>query len=248
MNSTLGGYLRLKDVAVVTPATGPVEIVREDQIKEVIVRGDATGTSVGQALAALQASLKQAAMPSGYQISFGGQAQMMDEMKQTILVILGFAIFFSFVVLAVQFNSLKMPSLILGCVPFGAVGMIYALIAAGLPMGATVLIGLLVVIASTVNEGVLLLTFAEDLRKTGLSTIQAVLEAAKIRLRPRVMISFSIIMGFIPLALNLEEGGDMLQPMAVGAIGGLLLGIPVALFLMPCLYVVFSSRREIVRG
>lgn len=244
LNCAQGGYLRLKDVATVTSATGPVEIIREDQVKEVIVRGDAAGTSVGQALAALQNVINPVGMPPGYQVVYGGQAKIMDEMKQTILVILGFAVFFSFVVLAVQFNSLRLPSLILGCVPFGAVGMIYALIATGLPMGSTVLIGLLVVIASTVNEGVLLLTFAEDLRKTGLSTIQAVLEAAKIRLRPRVMISFSIIMGFVPLALNLEEGGDMLQPMAIGAVGGLLLGIPIALFLMPCLYVVFSKKQN----
>ena len=105
------------------------------------------------------------------------------------------------------------------------------------------LIGVLVVVASTVNEGVLLLTFAEELRqRDGLSPFDAVLSAAKIRLRPRVMISMSIIVGFIPLALNLEEGGDMLQPMAVGAIGGLGLGILVALFLMPCFYVVFQRR------
>jgi len=91
-----------------------------------------------------------------------------------------------------------------------------------------------------VNEGVLLLTFAEELRqREGRSPLDAVLHAAKIRLRPRVV-------GFIPLALNLEEGGDMLQPMARGAIRGLMLGIPVALFLMPCLYVITSKRRSSV--
>jgi multidrug efflux pump subunit AcrB len=89
---------------------------------------------------------------------------------------------------------------------------------------------------------VLLLTFTEELRaRSGLNAIDAVLNAAKIRLRPRVMISICIIVGFIPLALNLEEGGDMLQPMAVAAIGGLSIGLLVALYSMPCLYVVFST-------
>jgi len=181
----------------------------------------------------------------GYEFSYGGQAQMMAEMKRTVLMILAFAVFFSFVVLAVQFNSLKLPALILGCVPFCVAGMIYMLYATQLPMGATVLIGLLVVVASTVNEGVLLLTFAEELRiRDGLAPFDAVLSAAKIRLRPRVMISMSIIVGFIPLALNLEEGGDMLQPMATGAIGGLGLGILVALFLMPCFYLVTTRSKE----
>lgn len=167
---------------------------------------------------------------------------MMAQMKQTALSILAFAVFFSFVVLAVQFNSLKLPALILGCVPFCAAGMVYILYVTSLPLGATVLIGLLVVIAATVNEGVLLLTFAEELRTRRLmQAYVAVIEAAKIRFRPRVMISFCITVGFIPLALNIEEGGDMLQPMAAGAIGGLAVGALVALFLMPCLYVIFTK-------
>lgn len=204
----------------------------------------AAGSRLDQALTSLKAAIGKMQTPVGYTLSYGGQAQMMDEMNRTISLILVFAVFFSFVVLAVQFNSLKLPALILGCVPFCLAGMVYVLYATALPMGATVLIGLLVVVASAVNEGVLLLTFAEELRRDGRSAIEAVLHAAKIRLRPRVMISMSIIVGFIPLALNLEEGGDMLQPMAAGAIGGLTLGIPVALFLMPCLYVVFSRKME----
>jgi len=163
--------------------------------------------------------------------------------------VLGFAIFFSFVVLAVQFNSLKMPLLILGSVPFCVAGMAYALHLTGLPMGATVLIGLLVVVASTVNEGVLLLTYTEELRSEHrLSAFEAIVQAAKIRFRPRMMISLCVIAGLIPLALNIEEGGDMLQPMAVAAIGGLGLGIFVALFLVPCLYVIFDWKKATASG
>jgi multidrug efflux pump subunit AcrB len=170
---------------------------------------------------------------------------MMAEMRDTILLILAFALFFSFVVLAVQFNSLKLPAIILGCLPFCAAGMIYALYLMRIPVGATVLIGLLVVVATMVNGGVLLLVLAEELRvREGLTPFEAVRKAAEIRLRPRVMIAAAVIVGFIPLALNIEEGGDMLQPVAVGAIGGLSLGILVALLLMPCLYLIFSRRTE----
>ncbi|NSW85007.1 MAG: efflux RND transporter permease subunit [Syntrophobacteraceae bacterium] len=242
LHSSRGGYLRLRDVAEVRQTVGPLEIIREDQIKEVIVRGDVAGVSVGQAMSTLTNASRELQVPVGYEISFGGQAQMMAQMKQTALSILAFAVFFSFVVLAVQFNSLKLPALILGCVPFCAAGMVYILYVTSLPLGATVLIGLLVVIAATVNEGVLLLTFAEELRTRRLmQAYVAVIEAAKIRFRPRVMISFCITVGFIPLALNIEEGGDMLQPMAAGAIGGLAVGALVALFLMPCLYVIFTK-------
>lgn len=238
-----GGYLRIKDVATVISAVGPVEIVREDQVKEVIVRGDAAGVSVGKALAELQDAMGKKDRPVGYEVTYGGQAQMMDEMKHTVLTILAFAAFFSFIVLAVQFNSLKLPALILGSVPFCLAGLVFVMLASGLPLGATVIIGVLIVVSATVNDGVLLLTFAEELEaQKGLSPFEAVLDAAKIRLRPRVMTTVTTLVGFIPLALAIEEGGDMLQPMAAGAVGGLLMEIPVALVLMPCLYLIFARK------
>lgn len=242
--SSLGGFLRIKDVAEVRKAVGPVEIVREDQIKQVIVRGDAIGTSVGTALAALKKALETQDRPMGYDIEFGGQAQMMAEMKQTLMGILAFALFFSFIVLAVQFDSLKLPSLILGSVPFCLAGLVFIMNLTGLPLGATVIIGILVIVAATVNDGVLLLTFANELQNIeNLSPAQAVVKAAKIRLRPRVMTTISVLVGFIPLALAIEEGGDMLQPMAAAAIGGLSMEMLVALFLMPCFYVMTAGRR-----
>jgi multidrug efflux pump subunit AcrB len=164
LNGTQGGHLRLRDVAEVSQAVGPVEIAREDQIKAVTVRGDAAGASVGEALASLKEAMQVVSVPPGYQLAFGGQAQMMAEMNDTILMILAFALFFSFVVLAVQFNSLKLPAIILGCLPFCTAGMIYALYLMRIPVGATVLIRLLVVVAAMVNGGVLLLVLAEELR------------------------------------------------------------------------------------
>jgi len=243
LNSSQGGFIRLKDVAQVRQAVGPVEIVREDQVKQVIVRGDAAGVSVGQALAELKEALAKRDLPVGYELIFGGQAQMMIEMVHTVLGILAFAVFFSFIVLAVQFNSLRLPAIILGSVPFCLPGLVFIMLATGLPLGATVIIGVLVIVAATVNEGVLLLTFANELREREKSPAKdAILKAAKIRFRPRVMITVSILVGFIPLALAIEEGGDMLQPMATAAIGGLGMVILVALFLMPCLYVIFAKR------
>jgi multidrug efflux pump subunit AcrB len=232
-----GGFVRLRDLAQVQPTTGPVEIVREDQIKTVIVRGDVAGATVGQALTELQAVLDKQPPPPGYERAYGGQAQMMGEMTQSAVMILAFALFFSFIVLTVQFNSLKLPTLILASVPFCLAGMAALLLATGKPLGAPVVIGVLVVIAAAVNAGVLLFTYALLLQHTEqLSVRAAVLKAAAIRLRPRVMVSVAILIGLMPLALALEAGGEMLQPMAIAAIGGLLMEMLVSLFLMPCLY------------
>lgn len=244
LDSSTSGYLRVGDIARVEQAVGPVEIVREDQIKSVVVRGDVTGVSVGEALDELKAEITKLNIPAGYEISYSGKARMMDEMKENLKWVFIFALFFSFIVLAVQFDSFKMPLLILGSVPFCIAGSVVFLVFTKISLSATVIIGLLIVIAATVNDGVLLLEFADELKlKNGVTPFKAVLDAATIRLRPRVMTTVVNIVGLIPLALNLEEGGDMLQPMAVAAIGGLSFEMVVAMFLMPCLYLIFTSDK-----
>ncbi|MGV8079961.1 MAG: efflux RND transporter permease subunit [Syntrophales bacterium] len=239
-----GGYLKLRDVAQVIEATGPVEILREDQVKEVIIRGDAAEVSVGGALSELKKAMARLEMPVGYEVFYGGQAQMMQEMTKAVVMILGFALFFAFAVLAVQFNNLLLPTLVLSVIPFCLSGTVVALSLTGIPMGATLIIGILVVIALTVNQGVLLITFAQSLRTNqNLPAGEAMIAAAKIRLRPVLMLSFCFIAGLIPLALNIEEGGDMLQPMAIGAIGGLAVGVMVTLFLLPSLYLILYGKK-----
>jgi len=249
VSGTNGRQYRLRDLATVTEGTGPVEIVREDQIKQVVVRADAWGASVGKALGALSAELAKLDLPSGYEIDYGGKARLMEDLTSMALGILGLAVFLAMVVLAVQFNSVRYPLLILGCIPAATSGMVFMLWAAGLAMGATVLVGLLVVVAATVNDGVLLFTLADELR-TGSrfrAAGGAVQAAARLRLRPRVMTTMTTIAGLTPLAFNVGSGGDMLQPMAVGAIGGLIMEIPVALFLMPCLYAMASRADPVKR-
>jgi hydrophobe/amphiphile efflux-1 (HAE1) family protein len=239
-----GDVLRLRDIATVVPGTGPVEIIRENQIKQITVEADIAGGDLAGAVRQLQSALAGIERPAGYVFDFGGRAEMMSDMKETVLAVLAFALFFSFIVLTVQFNSLKLPGLILGSVPVCLAGVVFVMYFTHIPLGATVIIGVLVVVAATVNDGVLLLTYARDLQEQNTwAAGKAVLDAAKIRLRPRVMTTVTTMIGFLPLALNLEEGGDMLQPMAVAAIGGLGMEMLVALFLMPCMYV-FTAKNQ----
>lgn len=241
VTSARGTPLRLRDIADVVPASGPVEIVRENQIRQITVEADIADGDLAGGLKELRTALAGLDRPAGYAFDFGGRAEMMADMKDTVLAVLAFALFFSFIVLTVQFNSLRLPGLILGSVPFCLAGVVFLMYFAQQPLGATVIIGILVVVAATVNDGVLLLTYARDTEsRRGLTARRAVAEAAKIRLRPRIMTTVTTMMGFLPLALNVGEGGDMLQPMAVAAIGGLGMEILVALFFMPCLYVMTS--------
>ena len=240
-----GDVHRLRDLATVVTASGPVEIIRENQVKQITVEADITSGDLAGAVRELQSALSELERPAGYMFEFGGRAEMMADMKKTVLMVLAFALFFSFIVLTVQFNNLKLPGMILGSVPVCLAGTAILLYLTHFPLGATVIIGVLVVVAATVNDGVLLLTYTSDLQGTrSLTPRRAVAEAAKIRLRPRVMTTVTTMIGFLPLALNFKEGGDMLQPMAVAAIGGLGMEMLAALILMPCLYVIVSGKKS----
>jgi len=173
--TTKGRYTRLSDIAEVKAATGPVEISRKNQIKTVSVVADTAGVSIGQSLGKLKNAIASVEFPAGYEYTFGGQAQMIAEMRITILAIIAFAVFFSFIVLAVQFNSFKLPGLIIACIPFCLSGMAYMMFVSGLSIGATVIIGLLVVIAALANDGVLLLSFTRLLHVSGDSTSKIIM-------------------------------------------------------------------------
>jgi multidrug efflux pump subunit AcrB len=237
------GCTRFRDVARVEESIGPVEIAREDQVKQVVIRADAAGTSVGGALAEARERLASLELPSGYELRFGGQALMMAEARSSLLIVLAFALLFSFVILVVQFNQLRIPLIILSTVPFSLSGLVLLLAVTNIPVGATVVIGVLVVVAAHVTEGVLLLTYAEEIRaRECAGAAEAVATAARTRFRPRLMTALGVLVGLLPIALNLEEGGDMLQPMAAGAVGGILTGVLVALYLTPALYVLTARR------
>ncbi len=243
ISSRTGVPVRLRDIATVELQTGPLEILREDQLKQITVEADIADSDLAGAVKRLEVALAGAELPPGYSYDLGGSAEMMLDMKRAVLAVMLFSLFFSFIVLTVQFNSVKLPLVILISVPVCFAGVVFLMYQLALPLGATVIIGILVVVAATVNDGVLLLTYAGDIRqKEQLPPRAAVVKAARIRFRPRVMTTVTTITGFVPLALNMSDGGDMLQPMAVAAIGGLGMEMLVALFLMPCLYVMAAGR------
>lgn len=127
-----GRAIHVRDVAEVRRATGPVEIAREDQVKQVIVRADpAAGVSVGDAVARAEAAAKGLTRPPGVNFAMGGQAQMMAENRRALAMILAFAAFFAFAVLAIQFESFRLPIIIFLSLPVCMAGMIYGLLLGG---------------------------------------------------------------------------------------------------------------------
>jgi len=231
-----GRPVYLRDVAEVHRASGPVEIVRENQIKQVIVGADAEGISVGEAVARAREVVAAMEKPADVDFAMGGQAEMMEENRNTMTFILMFAALFAFVILAVQFESFSLPFLIMLNVPFALTGAFAALYLTGEAIGVTVQVGLVVMMGGITSQGVVLLALAEEYRKKGMSRLEAIRAAAPLRMRPILMTQLTTVFGLMPLALNLGEGGDMLKPMAIAVIGGLLYSLLLTLFFLPAAY------------
>ena len=159
-------------------------------------------------------------------------------------LILAFAVLFAYVVLAIQFESFRLPLLIILDIPLALAGAFLALYITGIPIGVTVLIGLVVMMGGITSQGVVLLSLAEEYRRKGMEAWEAVREAAPIRVRPILMTQLTTVLGLVPLALNLGEGGDMLQPMAVAVIGGLLYSLVVTLVFLPAAYLVAVGEKH----
>lgn len=237
------GYVPLGELAQVKPEKGPLEIIRQDQIKRVIVQADVNEGTIGDGVDLIHQTLAGFDLPDGYRIEMGGQAEAMADMKSAMVGILLLAFFFAFVILAVQFDSWSLPLLVMAGIPFSLVGSVLALFVMGIPFGSTVVVGILLVVAAAVNESVLLLSYADQLRQQRhLDAKVAVITAGRIRLRPRIMTATAMMIGLVPLATGWESGSDMLQPMAVAAIGGILTALFTTLLLTPVLYARFSRR------
>ncbi len=241
-----GRAIHVRDVAAVRRAVGPVEITRENQIKQVIVRADgAPGLSAGDAIAHAREIAAALLRPAGVGFAMGGQAEMMAENSRTMQTILFFAALFAYVVLAIQFNSYLLPVLVMLGIPFSLAGAFGALDLFNIPIGVTVMIGLVIMMGGIASQGVVLLTLAEEVRASGKSALDAIRQAAPLRLRPILMTQLTTVLGLLPLALNLGEGGDMLMPMAIAVIGGLLYSLLLTLFFLPAAYGIVMKKKGI---
>ena len=231
-----GEPIYLRDIAEVRRAVGPVEISREDQVMRVIVRADAAGVSVGEALGLAEQAAIDLAPPPGVEISMGSEARFMAESRRVMGLIIGFAALFAYVILAIQFESFMLPLLIMLNVPLTLTGAFLALFIAGGEIGVTVQIGILIMMGGITSQGVVLLALAEEYRRNGISPLEAIRKAAPIRVRPILMTQLTTVLGLVPLAMNLGEGGDMLVTMAIAVMGGLLYSLLLTLLFLPAAY------------
>jgi multidrug efflux pump subunit AcrB len=239
--------LRLRDVAFVREGSSPQTIERENQNRLVRVTGQVLPDvwSVGEASSAVREALASYPLPEGYRASLGGQEETIRENRRVLATVVGLAVFLVFAVMAIQYESLVNPLVIMGAMPLAVIGVVAALALAGLPLSAPVMLGVILLAGIVVNNGILLVEYIEIRRAGGrVPREQAILEAAPLRVRPILMTVTTTVVGMLPLALNPAEGGELMLPLAVAVIGGLTVSTALTLFVVPALYLVLTTGAE----
>ncbi|MGE0080057.1 MAG: efflux RND transporter permease subunit [Thiohalomonadaceae bacterium] len=239
-----GRAIRLGEVANIVLGASPAEIMRDGQRRIVEITatlGD--DLDLASANKVIKARLAGLELPPGYAIYDGGGVEALQKGTELGRILLGLAVFLVFVVLAVQYESVRNPVVILLSVPFAASGVALSLVLTGLPLSMPVWLGLIMLTGIVVNNAILLVEYVELARGRGLARDAAIVDAARLRLRPILMTTLTTVMGMLPLALGWGEGAEMLQPLAVAMVGGLSLSLLVTLVLVPIVYRWFHPER-----
>ena len=229
--------VRLSEIAGVELVAAPANILRDRQQRIVEVTATlAEGMSLKNA--ATQALEVSAGMelPQGYVIYEGGGLEALQEGEQLGGLLMALAVFLVLVVMAVQYESLRNPFVILLSVPFTLTGVALGLDWTGLPVSMPGWLGVIMLAGIVVNNAIVLVEYIEIQRERGMAKLAAIVDAGRLRLRPILMATLTTVVGMLPLALALGEGAEMLQPLAVTIVAGLLFSMLVSLFLVPSIY------------
>lgn len=245
-----GRSTRLHHVARVRYGQGSSVITRTDQNRIVQITGDIQGRSLGDVSADVRARLRTIQTPRGYFILPGDDEENLKKSNRELLMLALLAVFLVYTVLAVQYDSLVNPLVIIFAVPPALTGAILGLYLSGTPFGSTVLIGVILLVGIVVNNAIVMIDYIERLRERGLGLREAIIEGASTRLRPILMTTLTTVIALLPLASGWGRGSEMLTPLGLVVLSGLSLSTLFTLFLAPCIYLaaqnaVGSLRRAV---
>jgi HAE1 family hydrophobic/amphiphilic exporter-1 len=245
--------VRLSQVAEVNNGTGANQINRRDLNREVNIDANALGRSSGEVSADIRAALDGIAWPPGYRYSFGGSTKNMQESFAYAVGALALAVVFIYMILASQFKSFLQPLALMSSLPLTLIGVVLALLAFRSTLNMFSIIGVVMLMGLVTKNAILLVDFAIRAREQGLERTAALLEAARVRLRPILMTTLAMVFGMVPLAFALTEGSEQRAPMGQAVIGGVITSSLLTLVVVPVIYCWLDdlaawARRRFGRG
>ncbi|MEY4584494.1 MAG: hypothetical protein RJB10_991 [Pseudomonadota bacterium] len=228
--------IRLSQVATVKESTGSNQINRRDLTREVAINGNVFNRSAGEVSADIKAILEGVSFPPGYRYQFGGSTKNMNESFAYAISALVLAIVFIYMVLASQFKSFLQPLALMTSLPLTLIGVVLALLMFRSTLSMFSVIGVVLLMGLVTKNAILLVDFAIRSREEGLERTEALLLAAKVRLRPILMTTLAMIFGMVPLAFALSEGSEQRAPMGQAVIGGVITSSLLTLVVVPVMY------------
>ena len=246
----INGPIQARQVARFALEEGPAEIGRENQVRiqRIVGNFDTAQNDVGTIMEEVQRRISAIEMPEQYGVVLGGQFETIQETNREMTTVIALAAFLVFVVLAVQYEKISNPLVIMTAAPLATAGSALALWSSATPISAPVFLGTVLLIGIVVNNAILLVEYIERQRSAGMDLADAVVEAGGIRLRPILMTTLTTVVGMLPLAIGAGSGALLMQPLAVAVVGGLLSAMLLTLFLVPCLYVVIQNGSAALSG
>lgn len=241
------GLIRLDSVAKLDRGVGPSRIDRYNRQFSVGIYGNvAPGHSLGEAAAATQRVLDGLGMPPGYGSAFSGQVKILEETTSNMILAFALASIFMYMVLAAQFESLVHPFIILLTLPLSLPFALISLIATGRSLNLFSALGVLLLLGIVKKNGILQIDYMNRLRGEGIALRPAILEANRVRLRPILMTTFSIVAGLIPTAVGMGAGASQRSAIAVTIIGGQMLCLLLTLLVVPVGYSLVEDARRLL--
>ncbi|MFY8125476.1 MAG: efflux RND transporter permease subunit [Hydrogenophaga sp.] len=244
--------VRLGQVAQVSESTGPNQINRRNLTREVAINANVYGRSAGDVSADIRKALDGMNFPPGYRYEFGGSTKNMQESFGYALSALALAVIFIYMILASQFQSFLQPLALMSSLPLTLIGVVLALLMFGSSLSMFSVIGVILLMGLVTKNAILLVDFAIRARQgtpdiPALGREDALLMAAKVRLRPILMTTLAMVFGMVPLAFALSEGAEQRAPMGQAVIGGVITSSLLTLVVVPVLYVYIDDFTEWLR-
>jgi HAE1 family hydrophobic/amphiphilic exporter-1 len=244
--TTKGTLIRLDQVATIVRSSSPSSISRYNRAREVEVQGSVVGRQVGDVLRDVQGKINELALPTGYTVTIGGQGTQLNAAYAALLQAMLLSIILMYMLMAALYESFIYPFAVLLCLPVALVGAFLGLIAVGDTINIFSLIGMIMLVGLVAKNAILLVDYANTLRRRGMSRREALMEAGPTRLRPILMTTTTLVFAMIPLALKLGDGAESRSPMAVVVLGGMITSTLLTLVLVPCAYTYLDDVQNFV--
>ena len=231
-----GTPISLESVATIETVFNPEIIRRQNLQRREAVFAGVKDRSVGDVSADVQKLIQETNLPPGFSFDVGGQMQQQQEAFGGLLAAMALAVIFIYIVLASQFGSFLQPIAIMASLPLALIGVMLALLLWRSTLNVFSMIGLVMLMGLVTKNAILLVDFANQARKAGATVADALLEAGMTRMRPIVMTTAAMVFGMLPLALALNDGGELQAPMGRAIIGGVITSTLLTLVVVPVLY------------